>query len=133
MNNESKYYTPEITEFYVGFECEIQRAGTWDKFILTHGEVSMLYTRSFAHKDNLSNLIRVKYLDLQDIQELGFVFVGQDEVGLFEFRGDEIELYFNPHNQRIIIFKMPELDCIFRGQIKNKSELKKVLEMINYE
>jgi hypothetical protein len=136
---EDKYYTPSIEEFYVGFECEIETSwgyssGEWPKILkldsLTGFEKDIIKATKQAS-------IRVKYLDKLDIEELGFKFSKADEKThlLYYTKGrvvlafmdvsttEWIELYnaksYDPNGPRI-----------FKGCIKNKSELKKLLNQL---
>ena len=62
----SEYYTPEIEEFHVGFECEYKEPDeeAFESDELTERDVAYL----LAYPDRA----RVKYLDKEDIESLGF-------------------------------------------------------------
>ena len=84
---ESKYYTPEIEEFHVGFEYEYKETfldGTvkskeqfdnakWVESISSIGDSPYVH-RALSGKiaDNKRGGIRVKYLDKEDIESFGF-------------------------------------------------------------
>jgi len=138
----NKYYTPSIEEFHVGFKFELleplkQGAVSafegWQK--LTVKDISLLSNRYFKELFK-QKYIRVKYLDSIDIQDLGFELLHNDGDAL-EFniadKYDEITyLWFDyeTHNIDIYVGDGYDKDYLFRGTIKNKSELKKVLKMI---
>ena len=63
---ENKYYTPEIEEFHVGFECELYNSdlGVWGKYEIKHGNNLL--------EDLESDLVRVKCLSRKDIECFGF-------------------------------------------------------------
>ena len=130
----SKYYTPKIEEFHVGFEYEAMIANEnydgngWMKLIYPKDP---LIGEAISRKLNMEDL-RVKYLDQEDIESLGFKYNTQ---GIFPgfIKGDK-KLYFN--TERVLIVR-PDSEratapqrIMFEGKIKNKSELKKVLQMI---
>lgn len=75
---KEKYYTPELEEFHVGFEYEVQSIENahWGKVICSSG--------FGAFDDDINDLeeerIRVKYLDKADIESLGFKFLKLTEV-----------------------------------------------------
>ena len=74
---ELKYYVPEISEFYVGFEYEEENDledNVWIKRTLDFS-----YDWLEIHKD-FANGKRVKYLDTNDIEELGFTVVKTKEI-----------------------------------------------------
>lgn len=133
---ENKYYTPSIEEFFVGFECEWQskiRQESWNKQICDVDLINIAYD-SFEHSDieePFNEQFRVKYLDSSDIEELGFI---SDPSGERYFEKEEYQLYLNIHpihNITIYTSEYGDIKIIFQGTIKNKSELKKVLNMLN--
>ena len=136
---ESKYYTPSIEEFHVGFEYEQLEASdtangpelelSWVKKQVYHGFGCFDEDRWALEE----NEIRVKYLDKQDIEELGFKLMWSEynELSLvknntlIQLRESNYMEIFNNNIQDK--FK----SVLFRGKIKNKSELKQLLEMLN--
>lgn len=124
---EKKYYIPKINEFHIGFEFEVNYgAGIgWVKDSLySNTEVIVL---PFIKTEN----IRVKYLDREDIESLGFKYTE-----LFGYRLNDYCLIhwpndvLNENTYEICLFTSPKT-TIFYGRIKNKSELRKLLEMLN--
>jgi hypothetical protein len=119
----SKYYTPEIEEFHVGFEFEYRNiGGEW--------EVRSYPVDSYVHiTQSLIDIdcIRVKYLDREDIESFGFDFKGywiREEEGSI-YHNDLYGLtYFNGTKTICIWERMQqglEGENYFRGKIKNKS------------
>ena len=85
---ENKYYTPEINEFYVGFEYEIfepddNRVYIWKKQVFNKftfdSEINTYDGEMPFYAGLLEKTIRVKHLDKQDLTELGFKEIGQEE------------------------------------------------------
>lgn len=145
MNNE-KYYIPTIEEFHVGFEYETNvfyDHPRHPKFKQTEW-VSQIVDEidEFEDlKDSIeSGLIRVKYLDKEDIESLGFKWCSSDSRDSI-YAVDNIKSFGNVYYYRIIhcesknnviiqlMYIEPYLSpkTVFNGTIKNKSELKKVL------
>lgn len=134
---ENKYYTPSIEEFFVGFEYEEEddlEDNVWIKRTLDFN-----YDWLEIHKD-FANDKRVKYLDSSDIEELGFKLVFSDigiecwKLGNFELRTDvDLGAYIDSGNLYSIFYNPygEQYNCVFSGIIKNKSELKKVSNMLN--
>jgi len=120
-----KYYTPEIEEFYKGFIVHIDTDGEWLPTKINYTDE--LYKLMMTGEDSG---VRVKYLDREDIESLGFVkWPDRDVYDLGEFQlhlGRHVEPY------KVEIYDDNSQYC-FVGVIKNKSELKKVLKMIGYE
>ena len=139
---ENKYYTPEISEFHVGFEFEYEvdelnsDEPGWKKSILNFDFGWLEIPQDFALNK------RVKYLDQSDIEELGFTYKGKAIDIWFEKEGNfdmgtwtsyKCQLHYGIHDNRLFI-DMIDIGSevrVFNGIIKNKSELKKVLQMLN--
>ena len=138
---EHKYYTPTIEEFHVGFEYEFLsfQDETWRKAIVTVKDESV-HAEHFSFIDTEKHLDRrrVKYLDREDIESLGFILnvvdCGEDtqhnELGI---RRNEEGGYFgtffldDTHGEcNIQIF-----ESFYR--IKNKSELKRLLKQLGID
>lgn len=152
---ETKYYTPSLEEFYIGFEYEyfysplrykeVAKSNFWEKRIYTGNDfIGCLYPydedrreynaflRLVPHPGNfltIEDQVRVKYLDEEDIKSFGFIpgltWVNQHE------RYDKGEYCIQLIGDgKITIYEyMGKL--LFHGKIKNKSELKKVLQMLD--
>jgi hypothetical protein len=148
MNKEdNKYYTPSIEEFYVGFEYEKfdNREASYSnfpkefirtnwhrfKYDLKSIRLSQLGTHLFE------KTIRVKYLDQEDIESLGWV--DGETRGLSGFfinpnTDDEFQMYLHDNlgdGYWYIEIYDYKADFIFRGNIKNKSELSKLMKQLN--
>jgi hypothetical protein len=165
----SKYYTPEIEEFYVGFEYEFHSMTTggleivdfsknpivsktiskptykiWSKEIIYRDDCA-LYNRSFKSLEGLikSKQIRVKYLDREDIESLGWKFDKTSNEGQRKFFKDNMCLYYRPETHELGIFTIDPSKSDYMMKhvmdnkqvhiviIKNKSELKKLMKQLN--
>lgn len=127
---ENKYYTPEIEEFHVGFECEFigDRRTNWIKCVIDWMNINFITT----FRELAENKYRVKYLDREDIEELGFEYAGENSNNpnaLYYFGKHSI--IHNKINNRCVITmwdeNRPADYAAFVGAIKNKSELKKLM------
>jgi hypothetical protein len=149
-----RYYVPSIEEFHVGFEYEMKDIAddlvseTWRKLILDNPYDMSTIER---YLDTTSD-IRVKYLDREDIEKLGWRQYGDfDNWFCKKVRGYEAYYYLTPttfHGQNswmiefdIIVLDIEgkvekiykKQDTLFDGKIKNKSELKKLFKMIQIQ
>lgn len=134
---KNKYYTPSIEEFFIGFEYEEEDSledNLWIKRTLDFNYGWLEIPQDFANDK------RVKYLDASDIEELGFKLVFSDigiecwKLGDFELRTDvDLGAYIDSGNLYSIFYNPygKQYNCVFSGIIKNKSELKKVSNMLN--
>jgi len=163
----NKYYTPEIEELYIGFECE----HTTNMSAFEIDDIDRIYHSpliihelcdyiTWSLEDGLDKFVRVKYLDQEDIESLGFVerlknqWIGWKDyvkdiinpeyeyfmrVTLHTPRmGDLYKIYVHRYlqNERDDIdglINYGESERIYKGLIKNKSELKSLLKKLNIE
>jgi hypothetical protein len=143
MEDKSKYYTPEIEEFHVGFEYEYRDEPfkTWTKDIFKDGESIELHDE-----------YRVKHLDRELIESLGFEhenwvypsnkthwFVNQTRNTGSRRNAIWIGTEYHYRTKQVLIFRgespkdmfrNKKGNILFEGTIKNKSELKRILKMI---
>jgi len=126
---ESKYYTPEIEEFHVGFEFEWTNCKTidWHKASLKFiGNDTFMYFFT-------SNQTRVKLLDREDAESLGYVFDNKLSIGFIRLENGysySISGIYGTDQDSISIAEINEkgnVQFLFHGKIKNKSELQKLL------
>jgi hypothetical protein len=141
---ENKYYTPEIEELHVGMYCEWLRDPANEIYIPVELTANMLSltlntTGSNFEKLNVPGPIsyRVKYLDREDIESLGWVKSLYKTTEVYQLDKFVITSYSRLEEDGLVIdisslpsFKDSELRRIFRGIIKNKSELKRVMEQL---
>ncbi|MEE9379620.1 MAG: hypothetical protein V3V33_16465 [Candidatus Lokiarchaeia archaeon] len=131
----SKYYTPEIEEFHVGFEYEVaindsEEGIKWIVLICNEGQV--------IPEINLDKgkYVRVKYLDREDIESLGWKYQpDRDNIELFyDNKTRKHSIIHNTINNWVIVTlrneERKEDYTVFVGTIKNKSELKRLLKQL---
>lgn len=142
-----KYYTPSIEEFHVGFEYEssydTQGSGPWTKRTIDN-------TYDLDTVGNYEQ-VRVKYLDQEDIESLGFVeqeyYRKVDNAYFKRMFFKQVEgskgsvIWFNADTRLAEVWDYTDIDETnlfdnwnmhsFRGFVKNKSELKSLLNQLN--
>lgn len=148
MKEEGKYYTPDIEEFHIGFECELMSSygylkGEWPNIMMeeTHMMMRMERLGRDLTKMTKSGTFRVKYLDQEDIESLGFVKsdklpISWETQSWFIYKASEMygsNIYTIQKIKPRADFKRGNKFVRFSGEIKNKSELKRVLKQIGYE
>lgn len=127
-----KYYTPSKEEFHVGFEYELNDMSNnsrKDKWIPTIWGDEFI---SLIGKENTLQLwARVKYLDKEDIESLGWVPTKVEKQFSIIKKNDSItEKYYLNFNDKISIIRADENArwVCFDGNIKNKNELKTIMK-----
>lgn len=146
---ENKYYTPEIKEFHVGFECEILSSYDWQKGIwpeiLQKDTLTGFEKNIIKATENTS--IRVKYLDKDDIEKLNWIADKERTWGdrmCFYKNDNTLEYYedctliINRYKKNLEVFQNQGINNIeitnkFRGKIKNISELKILLKQLDIQ
>lgn len=148
MEQNSKYYTPSIEEFHVGFEYEMKSTfgdgttKTPEDYDKAEWVKTLYNLRSFPYVDRMMRgknseilppALRVKYLDKEDIESLGW----QYRIDSYWIeKGDEIWSLYSTGNDPDIYW---QISCssrhgytkyTMRFKIKNKSELKKLMQQL---
>lgn len=123
-----KYYTPEIEEFHVGFEFEAKTSNdTWVKTAFNNLRLINQMVDVLIKEE-----VRVKYLDRGDIESLGFKHSHHSTSYTNYFEKDNIEISVDSKSKRLRVKRLFKIsnDLLFKGTIKNKSELKKLLKQL---
>ena len=167
---ENKYYVPDIEEFYIGFEFEyLAKEGHSLRSDVPIEEMTWIKSDDFSmdfcdnDADTISergyvlnkNRVRVKYLDAEDIESLGYTkqeilktddyiwFTKELDKVLYTIRYN-IEALDNLGTNATLIYKTdfnkisflsgnPRETVLFRGKVKNKSELKELLVQLGIQ
>lgn len=136
-----KYYTPYLNEFHIGFDYEIKSSfadGTvktrkqYEEAVWVKEHVNTVLDLVYIERmmtginsKNLPSAIRVKLLDKEDIESMGW----QHKSGqYFERINTRLRLLENQRVRIENILPVPNKDMSeFYGEIKNKNELKKLM------
>lgn len=132
---KSKYYTPSIEEFHIGFELEYYNDYSDSWVLLTISKDTYdwdswgAYSDDETHPFSSQAKFRVKYLDREDIESLGYARVNFYDDGKgpasYRYEKDHVRIYLLFNNMVRIEFDSGV--HIFEGTIKNKSEFKRLL------
>lgn len=135
MENK-KYYTPSIEEFNIGFEYEGMVDYYKDKyevFIVKNTEDLIQRMKTYQSQD--MDWIKIKYLDKEDIESLGFTYIKDvfslNKLTVQSYKKDNIILYHTSELNKIMITYSNEDIIVSSISIKNKSELIKLLKALN--
>lgn len=137
-NMENKYYVPDIEEFHVGFEYEakIYNSNEWVKLAFKPNTFENSFDYDNDKGYSVGESIRVKFLDRQDIEELGWELrIGNSAFDSFVKGKNYILTSFG--EQKIDIRHVNDWGDVetrlFCGTIRNKSELARLMLMLNIE
>lgn len=137
---EAKYYTPDLEEFYVGFEYEKQLPrltgyhNEFDGYDWTKVTFRKFEELPMFSPETMQEYIRVKYLDTQDIEECGFKnMTALNFTDFLVFNKEDWWIDFYPTGILEIAGGCDtEIEGVhFIGKLKNKSELKVLLKQLN--
>jgi hypothetical protein len=131
---ENKYYTPKLGEFFQGFEYQVLRNNNWEKEDLLYSN-KYIKVHGFSYLDSLiqSNKVRVKYLDREDIESLGWKYLCDDKDGRNHslYKKDKYLISdYRTYDYEDIKIWITGGKVLFQGIIKNKSELIKLLKQL---
>ena len=120
-----KYYTPDISEFHVGFEYEVyigeKEIRSKEVFYLNNSHIDLVNHKLYNDK------VRIKYLDQEDLESLGWK-ANHHSYGV-NYIKDNYTLSWIYDKIRIEISHEKE-GRFFVGEIKNKSELRRIMKQI---
>jgi len=123
---ENKYYTPTLEEFHVGFNYEAESTQYPDKnnwhpetFYMNEGHFNLVNINTLHSKK-----VRVKHLDREDIESLGWVKHGNN----FIIKRKNCYTLYPYRDKGYGIMKVTW--SMFQGSLKNKSELKKLMDQL---
>lgn len=133
---ENNYYIPKKEELHIGFECEVygieivedEKVETYFPFIIGKSER--------FNTIPLDMIYRVKYLDKEDIESLGWIdgeTRGMTPYLITNLENDDFQMYLHDNLDKgywyIEIYDW-DAQYVFRGNIKNRSELKKLMQQL---
>lgn len=125
-SNNTEYYKPNIEEFHIGFEYELFDGIKWLE--QEYGKFPFTHPQTFI--DN--NHCRVRKLSETDFENSGFKFLkkgwGDDSKIYRNNRGFGSEIYYRGLGNCTITLHGGYV--LFHGDLKNKSELNKILKQV---
>lgn len=126
-----KYYTPELEEFHIGFQFEYNSEIFEDWKKCDNADLEDCYHAIQDISQNLETKYRVKILDKEDIESLGFEEV---ESGIYmKDKTKFVKYVLDTRSSRFSIRNSIYNECWFYGTIKNKSELIRILKQLQIE
>lgn len=130
----NKYYTPDVEDLFIGYECELLSVDKpWIKGIYPEILTLCPTLRKFKsdHLKLENTFIRTKYLDKEDIESLGWVH-HKSITHVLTFDKDNYQLWILENNQiKINQGGRPLwIHTRFKGECKSINELRKIMKLL---
>jgi hypothetical protein len=144
-----KYYPPSPEDFYVGMIYESHEdpriESGWAEFEVEDIN-DLFWLTKYQRKDPDVDL-RIKFLDIEDIESLGWKRNEEDDrIEHIAFTGEDYNLYWCDEENEVAITydwgskfddtvwgDIDRQNTCFVGIVYNKAELKKLLKQLGYE
>lgn len=133
---ENKYYTPNIEDFHVGYECEIRQADKWEFYRVPYNEcLSDLqgdgYRTPYLTQDQLINKEWRTWNGAGAFEKTNpKFFFSKREENLFNKKGFIlINAMYDFSNHDLVIDK--EQERIFIGKCKSINEFRQIIKFLN--
>jgi hypothetical protein len=159
MEQQNKYYTPDISELHVGYELEVEdfnqgheNGVQWIKTVIKHGgnyerntheqifDSTTIQGIEARNDVYIRNTYRTKYLDQSDIESCGWIHTGGQLVshGRQDYEKAGMMLKYFPRHHSLFIAKAINPDAmdgfaekLFDGECKSINELRKIIKWLN--
>lgn len=142
MEQQNKYYTPDISELHIGYECQIGNlfalpGSRWEWAETKPLKWSTIAFIAQAMIPERLVYIRTKYLDQSDIESCGWEYDGNDTDGwnkYYLFTGDTSWYLHHGYNNEILIIKYENhksKGTFYNGECKSINELRKIMKWLN--
>lgn len=154
--DNKKFYVPKLEEFHIGFEYEYKyKNQDWEYAKFSNSGMDEIAGDYYEFDpENPNTKCRVKYLDQEDIESLGFEkrlnnqWIGWDDYILDDISGEygyflqctlhapKMDNFYKIYVHRYLnedvntiesSINNGESELVYKGAIKNKSELKKLM------
>lgn len=135
-----EYYTPDIEDIHVGYECEREsNSGRWYKDIIE--EIQLTSSDNPFQKiisDVANKALRVPYLNAEQIEKEGWDLLADYKSGYHWIKipkiGNSIFLHYND-KKWLFIKQDPlseyELTIQYSGECKDINQFRKICKMLN--
>ncbi len=129
---ENKYFTPNIEDLYVGYECEINNIhGKWESITITFTNSNSFYKTDLAEVCLLveDKYVRVPYLTKEQIEAEGWKpeqsYFRKNNLYLF-FENNELEIEFGEP----FTWDASDSDVRYKGECKDINTFRKLIKLL---
>jgi len=149
MEQQDKYYTPDISELHVGYECKHTTCkGAFDvnleddivKDKLTVDDLRRYLRYCGIHGDDIKDYIKTRYLDQSDIESCGWI-KDWDENSSYsdcyklitksDISGQSDDEWVLWQYDKIVSIDNELSNRCFEGECKSINELRKIMKWLN--
>lgn len=141
----NRYYTPDITEFKIGFVYQYKQLDEvqWnvgvvkvEDFEIVNGDCRIAEIFRELRSENKKNLFRIKMLDVVDVLMHGFtkttpMFVHNKNYNMFTLRGKYNLVLYNDGKQSSLNISDNHDNILFDGIVININELEDILDKLD--
>ena len=134
---ENKYFTPDIEDFHVGYECEILKEN-WEHFVFNVEEIIPVFARVNS-KTIVSDKIRVPYLTKEKIEAEGWEHVGGKLLsgGFQDYQKDNFSMRYATDTRKLsIMVRDPSYSnehfqvTILKAECKDINIFRKIIKLL---
>lgn len=150
MGEEMRYFTPDIADLRVGYECEIQSSWGWQKGkwpdILFEDTLTGFQANDDLTKATKNTNLRVSYLTKEQIEKEGWEYKTTNKIRYwYEIESPEnggnwygyyiyrAQLIHDPEMNYVKIsfcFDCTEWETVFEGEVKDINTLRSVMKLL---
>jgi len=131
---ENKYFTPDISDFYVGYEFQGKIYGEEDEW------VNCLYSKPTDEifcKDSDGNIwvndsVRVSYLTKEQIEAEGWEYLSEGYVEQQAFYKDDFQMscFYDKHLLKIIKKESLKTIVLYQGSCRCINDFRKIIKLL---
>ena len=117
---ENKYYTPNIEDIFIGYECEMFMSKKWQKHIYNKNDFESI------HIDMDGRWVRTKYLSKEDILAEGWDILTDNKSNYGFIKGKSLCYFWKGSIPYIEIYPEEGYDTQYQGECLSINEFRKI-------
>ncbi len=130
---ENKYFTPDIENLCIGYECEINNIhGKWESITITFTNSNSFYKTDLAEVCLLveDKYVRVPYLTKEQIEAEGWELSSEDKYLQFVKPNYSISYVEKLHLLIVIALEEKQSDVKYSGTCKDINTFRKITKLL---
>ena len=123
---ENKYFTPDIEDLHIGYECELKETDSWNITVLDEDHVvGIIYLKQRHNYD-----VRVPYLTKEQIEAEGWELLSEDKYLQFIKPGYSISYVEKLHLLIVIVLEEKQSNVRYSGKCKDINTFRKISKLL---